>query len=210
MLSQKPEAGSPGESQDWNRPLVRFRKQSRASLNGIEHYESNSLVGNHVVPEVLTNTSSFKQWSHRCKLAVGAKGARFKVFLECVEDRETNAPTIDLEASNVTSAARLPQHLHDSLLMCMQISTEANSIAPMLARACAMAPERGSVPGKLGNRREDWGMARRHGRGLARRRLECGGEEQSPLEEHEGGCFSSADPAQVRHARGCMPDRCDP
>lgn len=48
-----------------------------------EREESNPLVGKHVVPEGLTSTTTFKQWSRRYKLLAGAQDERTRVPVNC-------------------------------------------------------------------------------------------------------------------------------
>lgn len=53
---------------------------------------------------------------------------RFKVFLEWVEAREANTPTMVPDASNMAGAAKLTQKLNASLRMRTEVWTEAYSI----------------------------------------------------------------------------------
>lgn len=99
MRSQKQEAASrnaslngSGETANSRTPLRQRHGGTGASTAG-ERLESNSPAWKHVVPEELTNKMNFKQWGRRDKLVACAKGERFKVLVEWVEARESNAAT---------------------------------------------------------------------------------------------------------------------
>lgn len=86
---------------------------TEASSSGARQ-ESKPLVGKSTVAEGLTNKTDFKQWSRSFKLLAGLEDERPKVFLDRVEAREANAPTIVPETSNAVGAPRLAQHLYAS------------------------------------------------------------------------------------------------
>lgn len=107
---------------------VMAQRQGIGASGAGERIDTNALVGKNVVPEGLTNRSSFKQWSRRYKLVAGAKDERFKVLLEWAQARDPNEPAVDPAASNVANATRLSQHIYASLLMSTESGTEAHSI----------------------------------------------------------------------------------
>lgn len=71
----------------------------------------------------LTSKSGFKSWSPLCKLVAGTEDERFTAFVEWVEARDTNAPTMVPETMGAVSVQRLAQHVRASQL----ISTETGS-----------------------------------------------------------------------------------
>lgn len=71
----------------WNRPPANSKALCKAWLNGkrLEPWAepgSNSLVGQHVVREGLTNKTGLKRWSRRYKLVARAKHDRLNRFTE--------------------------------------------------------------------------------------------------------------------------------
>lgn len=51
-----------------------------------------------------------------------------KALLTWAEDRDANAPAVDLDASGMSGARKMSHHLDASLLMSTEARTEAHSI----------------------------------------------------------------------------------
>lgn len=86
------------------------------------------MVGDSVVPDIVTNKTSFKHWSRRYKLVAGAPGERFNVFVGWAQAREASAPTIVPETSKVEGARGIAQHLYASPLMSTEAGMDAHSV----------------------------------------------------------------------------------
>lgn len=74
-----------------------------------------------MVPEGLTNKTSFKKWSRRYKLVAGATDERPEALVDWAEARDMSAPTIIQQSTFET-------HVYARLLMNTGAGTEVHSI----------------------------------------------------------------------------------
>lgn len=84
--------------------------------------------GTNVVPEGLTNKTSFRQWSLLYKCLAGPEDDRFETLLGLAAAREPTATTGAPEASSLPGAERFGKHVHAILLLSTVSGTEVHPI----------------------------------------------------------------------------------